>query len=94
MSDVTAQIRETAGKTDAMDLVRARYAQLCTLRDGANKKCGDLQGKLDKANAKCETARREAMEYAQQIQDIRGGGKNWLALKREIGQLAKILGGR
>ncbi len=94
MTDVTALIRKTAGDTSAMDGVRARYAELCELRDGANKKAGDLQSKLDAANLKAESARREANEYATQIQNIRGGGENWLALKKEIGQLARLLGGR
>lgn len=94
MTDVTAQIRATAGDTSAMDLIRGRYNDLCRLRDAAIKKCGDLQYKLDKANAASESARREASEHAKAIQDIRGGAENWLALKREIGQLARLLGGR
>ena len=94
MNDVTAQIRATAGKTSAMDAVRARYAALCALRDGANKKAGDLQAKLTAANARSETARREAAEYAAQIRNIRGGQEAWFALKKEIGQLARLLGGK
>lgn len=94
MNDVTAQIRATAGDTSALDAVRARYTTLCALRDAANKKLGDLQAKLDKANERSESARREANEYAAQIQNIRGGAEAWLALKKEIGQLAKLLGGK
>jgi uncharacterized coiled-coil DUF342 family protein len=93
MSDPTALIRKTAGDTSALDAVRNRYADLCKLRDAANAKAGDLQAKLDAANLRAETARREANEYAAQIQNIRGGGENWLALKKEIGQLARMLGG-
>ncbi len=92
--DVTAQIRDSAGDTSAMDGVRDRYQMLCELRDAAYEKCGDLQSKLDDANSRSESARREANEYAAQIQNIRGGGENWLALKKEIGQLARLLGGR
>lgn len=94
MNDVTALIRKTAGDTSALDSVRARYVQLCALRDGANKKAGDLKAKLDAANTRSETARREAAEYAAQIQNIRGGTKAWFALKKEIGQLARLLGGK
>lgn len=94
MTDPTAQIRATAGKTDTMDAVRARYAQLCALRDAANKKAESVQKKLDQANERAETARREATQFAAEIQNIRGGGEAWLALKREIAQLARILGGK
>lgn len=93
MSDPTAEIRATAGDTSAMDAVRARYELLCDLRDRAYAKCGDLQAKLDAANLRSEAARREAQEYAAQIQNIRGGGENWLLLKKEIGNLARLLGG-
>lgn len=92
-ADVTAQIRESAGDTSAIDAVRNRYQMLCDLRDAAYAKCGDLQAKLDAANARSEVARREASEYAAQIQNIRGGGENWLLLKKEIGHLARLLGG-
>lgn len=93
-TDVTAQIRESAGDTSAMDAVRARYQMLRDLVQDANAKCGDLQAKLDAANARSESARLEANEYAAQIQNIRGGGQNWLLLKKEIGHLARLLGGR
>jgi uncharacterized protein YlxW (UPF0749 family) len=94
MSDPTAEIRATAGDTSAMDAVRARYAKLCRLRDAANKKAGDLEAKKEAANARSESARREAMQHAADIQNIRGGGEAWLALKKEISQLARLLGGK
>ena len=94
MTDVTAQIRATAGNTSALDAVRSRYTELCALRDGANKKIGDLKAKLDAANARIDTARREAAEYAAQIQNIRGGHEAWFSLKKEIGQLARLLAGK
>jgi uncharacterized coiled-coil DUF342 family protein len=94
MTDPTAEIRATVGDTSALQGVRDRYKHLCALRDGANKKCGDLQSKLDAANLRAEAARREAEQHAAAIQNIRGGGENWLALKKEIGQLARLLGGQ
>ena len=77
-----------------MDAIRARYTDLCALRDGANKKAGDLKSKLDAANARADTARREAAEYAAQIRSIRGGQEAWFAVKKEIGHLARLLGGK
>lgn len=94
MTDVSAKIRSTVGDTSALDGVRKRYDDLCAMRDGANKKAGDLQQKLDAANARSESARREAEQHAAAIQNIRGGPENWLKLKKEIGQLARLLGGR
>lgn len=94
MTDPTAAIRATAGDTSAMDIVRDRYAHLCALRDAALAKAAPVQAKLDAANERCEAARREAMQLAAEIQNIKGGGEAWLALKKEIGQLARLLGGK
>jgi uncharacterized coiled-coil DUF342 family protein len=90
MTDVTAEIKATAGDKSAMNTLVARYQRLCTLRDEANAKIdkAGLRAKLDAANERAEVARREASQYAAQIQEIRGGGVAWLSLKREIGQLA------
>lgn len=90
MNDVTAEIKATAGDKSAMNALVKRYTDLCALRDGANAKIdkAGLRAKLDAANERAEVARREASQYAAQIQEIRGGGESWLALKREIGQLA------
>ena len=94
MTDVTALIRETAGDTAAMEAVRERYKLLCELRDAANAKAAEVIAKRDAANERAEVARREAMQHAAELQNIRGGAENWLALKKEIGQLARLLGGR
>jgi len=94
MSDPTAEIRSTAGDTSTIDGVRKRYAHLCSLRDAANQKATVVRMMLDAANQRADTARREAQQHAAEIQNIRGGGENWLKLKKEIGQLARLLGGR
>jgi uncharacterized coiled-coil DUF342 family protein len=93
MSDPTSEIHAIIGDTTALDGLKARYAQLCKARDAANKKAAPVQKKLDDANEKCETFRREAAGHVQELQNIRGGDK-WLSLKKEIGQLARLLGGR
>jgi uncharacterized coiled-coil DUF342 family protein len=91
MTDVTAEIRATAGDGAVLKSVQQRYEDLCRLRDGAKKKAEDLQKKLDKANEKAEAARREAMQISDQITEVRGGAEAWLSLKREIAQLANVI---
>lgn len=94
MSDPTAQIRATAGDPGTMDAVRQRYEMLCALRDEANKKAEPVRKKLDAANERAQIATRQAAELAAEVLNIRGGAEKWLALKKEIGQLARLLGGR
>lgn len=70
-----------------------RYAELCALRDSVNAAAAPIQAKLDEANARAEQARLEAAALASQIDDLWGREK-WVALKKEIGVLAKALSGK
>jgi uncharacterized coiled-coil DUF342 family protein len=71
----------------------ARYAELCALRDALNAEAAPLQAQLDEANTRCEAARAEAAALAEQIEQVWGKEK-WIALKKEIGVLAKALSGK
>ena len=71
----------------------ARYAELCALRDRVAAEAAPLQAELDEANARCEAARVEALAIAEQIERVWGKEK-WIALKKEIGVLAKALSGK
>ncbi len=70
-----------------------RYAELCALRDAVNAEVAPIQAELDAANARCEAARLEAAALAAKIDDLWGREK-WIALKKEIGVLAKALSGK
>lgn len=70
-----------------------RYAELCALRDSVNAAAAPIQAQLDAANARAEQARVEAAGLAAQIDDLWGREK-WVALKKEIGVLAKALSGK
>ncbi len=72
---------------------QARYDELCALRDEVNEKNAPLEAQLDAANAEAEAARLRAQELADQIDDNRGRAL-WIAMKKEIGVLAKALSGR
>lgn len=71
----------------------ARLAELCALRDQVNAANAPLEQQLSQVNAQLETLRLHADALAAQIDDNRGR-ERWLALKREIGQLARLTSGR
>ncbi len=72
---------------------KARYEELCALRDSVNEKNAPLEEQLTAANAEAEAARVRAHALAEQI-DANRGNALWLAMKKEIGILAKALSGR
>jgi len=71
----------------------ARYGELCALRDQVNAQNAPLEVELAEACAQMEVLRLKAEKLAGQIDDNRGREK-WIAMKKEIGQLAKALSGR
>lgn len=73
-------------------VLAARYYELCEQRDQVNAALVDLQAKLELANAEAETARVKANAIAAEIQAKRGGGEAWLALKKEIADIARFFG--
>lgn len=81
-------------KKDAINLeqMRARYKELCERRDAVNKVVDPLRAKRAEAVARAEKAKLEAEELTRQITDARGGGEAWIALKKEIGLLARVVG--
>lgn len=69
----------------------ARFYELCDQRDALYAKAQPLEDELDKANVECEQARLRAEKIASQIDTVLGRDK-FLALKREIAQIARYLG--
>jgi hypothetical protein len=76
--------------SETHNLIKARYDELCAIRDKTNGKVAGLQSKLTAANDRVNEAQAEANALALQISEVRGGA-NWLALKKEIGVLATAL---
>lgn len=70
-----------------------RYAELCALRDAVNAANAPLEEALAAKCADMEKLRVEAEALSAQIDDIRGRAR-WIALKKEIGVLAKALSGK
>jgi len=73
--------------------LRARYEKLCAYRDQVEVRIAPLRAQLADANAAAEKARVYATEVAKQLSDARGG-QSWFVLKKNIGMLAKALGGK
>jgi len=79
--------------SEAENLIRKKYDELCTKRDAVNARVTPLRKRLDAANEAVCKAQAEATRLAEEIQAIRGG-QSWIDLKCEIGLLAKALSGR
>lgn len=77
------------GPTDHLEL-KDRYVQLCEWRDAVNAKVAPLQAKLDAANARIQLAQADAAKIKAQVDALRGAS-DWLALKKEIGVLARAV---
>lgn len=76
-----------------MDDLRQRYNQLCAYRDAVEQKIAPLRAQLADANEAAEKARVYAQTIAEQLSKARGGS-SWFILKKNIGTLAKALGGK
>lgn len=76
-----------------LDDLRERYVQLCATRDAIEVRIKPLREQLADATKTAEKARVYAEEISQQLNAARGG-KNWFILKKNIGTLAKLLGGK
>lgn len=70
-----------------------RYAELCALRDAVNAANAPIEAALAEVVSQMETLRVQAEKLAAEIDDSRGREK-WIALKKEIGVLAKAMNGR
>lgn len=73
-------------------VVKARYDELCALRDSINSQVAPLRKQLETEANEAEAARVKSMVTAKELFDKRGGSK-WFQLKKEIGILAKTLSG-
>lgn len=80
-------------KPTTVDTLKSRYIELCAKRDAVNEKVELLQPDLDAANRKVQDAQQEAARIAAAIQALRGD-ESWIAMKKEIGLLAKALSGK
>lgn len=77
----------------ALEVLKARYKELCDERDRVNREIEPLQRELDAANDEAQKAQNRANAIALEISNRRGGRK-WLDLKKEIAALADALRGR
>lgn len=78
---------------DPLAFYRARYVALCAERDATNAAVAADLKELEDANAVAIAANQRCLEIAKRISDKRGG-RQWLALKKEIGVLARAVGGK
>lgn len=74
------------------EALQERYEFLCKHRDETEVRIAPLRAKLKKAADEAEVYRVKAMAVADELKSARG--PDWFALKKEIGMLAKALGGK
>lgn len=87
------KVLEETGSSVTLDDLRKRYAELCAVRDATLTRIAPLQKQLDDARIVAEQARVHCTTVAEQLSAARGG-MAWFKLKKEIGLLAKALGGK
>lgn len=75
------------------ELLKARYDELCAQRDATNERLAPLKAELIAAADEAEVYRVKAEAVSKRLSEARGG-MAWIALKKEIGLLAKALGGK
>lgn len=80
-------------KPIGLDDFRRRYQELCMQRDAIEEKIKPLRKQLADAQLIAENARVHCTTIAKQLFEARGGA-DWFRLKKEIGLLAKALGGK
>ena len=66
------------------------YYRLCDLRDSVNAKVKPLQAKLDEACAVTIAAQEKERAIAAEIEAV--WGPDWIALKKQIADLARSIG--
>lgn len=72
--------------------IPARYQELCAQRDAVNEQNAPLEAQLAAANAEVMAAQDRANALAAEIDNNRGRDA-WIAMKKEIGILAKMVSG-
>lgn len=75
-----------------VDSMKARYTALCEQRDATNARVAPLLAQREELAVQADALTQEAKSLSAQIDAIRGG-ESWLAMKKEIGMLAKALSG-
>jgi predicted RNase H-like nuclease (RuvC/YqgF family) len=75
------------------EALRARYEFLKIKVEKTEDQIAPLKAELKAAADEAEKYRVKAMEVAKRLREARGGDA-WFAMKREIGRLAKALGGK
>lgn len=68
-----------------------KYYAMCDLRDATYEKVKPLRAELESLNSQVLLAQEKANAKAAEISAALGG-KDWVALKKEIAQLARSLG--
>lgn len=77
---------------DTTKFYKARYKELCAVRDAKNAEVEALRKELDAANQEAQAAKAKADAIALKISEARGGAA-WVKLKKEIGILARAVSG-
>jgi hypothetical protein len=77
----------------SIDMMKARYAELCAKRDEVNAAVASKLAEVERLNQVANEASAKAAALAQEVSNERGG-QEWLVLKREIGMLARALSGK
>ncbi len=76
--------------SETLKVVQARYDDLCAKRDAVNANLVGIKDEMAKARAKMVAAHKECEKLVVQLNDTRGR-ESWLALKKEIRQLADAI---
>lgn len=74
--------------------VRVAYDAACAERDAIEARVAPLRAKARAAADESEKFRVKAMDAHAELVAARGGNASWFALKKRIGTLAKLLGGK
>lgn len=76
--------------TVSRDELLKKYYDLCDVRDKVYEHAKEAEKHLAEANTKVIAAQEEAIKWAKVVEDV--WGPNWIAFKKEIADLAKLLG--
>ena len=87
MSEVAEAMTKSA---DLRGKLLEQYFTLCDARDAVYAKAAPVQAELDKAIAATQACQATEAALAREIESI--WGPNWVAMKKEIAQLAAVLG--
>lgn len=71
-----------------------QYKALCAERDRVNAETEPLIAAREVASVEAQNLNAKANDLSDEIWNVRGGPRNWLGLKKEIGRLARLTSGK